>query len=83
MFLRRYIKFRGICQESYYNVARVMHQLSNLHIGLILFNLNKSIKSISSQGLFDLAAFYYKKCLEAPCLFPEQKVNPHILFGYI
>jgi hypothetical protein len=53
VFLRRYIKFRGVCQETYYNVARVMHQLS----------------------LFDLAAYYYQKCLELPCLFPEQKVK--------
>ena len=28
MFLRRYIKFRGLCQETYYNTARVLHQLS-------------------------------------------------------
>ena len=32
MFLRRYIKFRGVCQETYYNVARVMHQLSKLDL---------------------------------------------------
>lgn len=51
VFLRRYIKFRGVCQETYYNIARIMHQLS----------------------LFDLAAHYYKKCLETECTFPKQK----------
>ncbi|CAF0989946.1 unnamed protein product [Brachionus calyciflorus] len=51
VFLRRYIKFRGICQETYYNIARIMHQLS----------------------LFDLAAYYYRKCLDVSCTFPQQK----------
>ncbi|RNA04886.1 General transcription factor 3C polypeptide 3, partial [Brachionus plicatilis] len=51
VFLRRYIKFRGVCQETYFNIGRIMHQLS----------------------LFDLAAHYYKKCLETECTFPKQK----------
>lgn len=38
VFLRRYIKFRGISQETYYNVARVMHQLSLFDLACHFYN---------------------------------------------
>lgn len=38
VFLRRYIKFRGISQETYYNVARVMHQLSLFDLAVHFYN---------------------------------------------
>ncbi len=53
VFLRRYIKFRGICQETYYNVARVLHQLS-------LFDLavNYYKKCLQSSCVFEEQKVY-------------------------
>ena len=28
-FLHKYLRLRGPCQESYYNIARLFHQLGN------------------------------------------------------
>ena len=28
---------------------------------------------LTSKGLFDLAVHFYKKCLDLPCTFPDQK----------
>ena len=38
VFLRRYIKFRGLSQETYYNVARVLHQLSLFDLAADFYN---------------------------------------------
>ena len=38
-FLHKYVRLRGKCQESMYNIGRAFHQLGNVVTGLfILYN---------------------------------------------